>query len=85
MNIYNKIMLFFWLAAGIISMLIVSFNCFTIGFDKWGSYYITPVIAFMMYFFKRWMMKRMEKHNEYLGSINDKHNESKHAKSNTSN
>ncbi|MEY4572242.1 MAG: hypothetical protein RLZ10_1468, partial [Bacteroidota bacterium] len=51
----------------------------------WGSYYITPVIAFMMYFFKRWMMKRMEKHNEYLGSINDKHNESKHAKSNTSN
>lgn len=78
-------MLFFWLAAGIISLLIVSFNCFTIGFDKWGAYYITPVIAFMMFLFKRWMMKRMSKHIEFLDSTRETKNPAQNTKSNTSN
>gem|GEM_PF-234893 len=85
MQTYNKIMLYFWLFAGIISFLIVTYNCVTIGIDKWGSYYVSSVIAFLMFFFKRWMMKRMEKHNEYLSSINESGTHSKNSQSNTSN
>jgi hypothetical protein len=68
MQLYNKIMLYFWLATGIVSLVIVSFNCLTIGFDKWGFYFSMPIVAFLMYFFKRWMMKRMEKHIKFLES-----------------
>jgi hypothetical protein len=38
----------------------------TQGIKKWGFYYFFVVSAFGMYFFKRWMMKRMEKHLAYL-------------------
>lgn len=65
-------MLYFWLIAGIISLVIVTFNCITIGFDKWGFYYSMPLIAFLMFLFKRWMMKRMEKHIEFLNSQKQK-------------
>jgi flagellar biosynthesis protein FliQ len=61
-------MLYFWLVVGIVSLIVVSFNCITVGVDKWGLYFSMPLIAFLMFFFKRWMMKRMEKHMKFLES-----------------
>ena len=69
MQTYNKIMLYFWLVAGVLSLLVVSYNCITIGMDKWGFYFSMPAIAFLMFFFKRMMMRRMEKHVEYLKTV----------------
>lgn len=68
MQLYNKIMLYFWLVVGIVSLIVVSFNCITVGVDKWGFYFSMPLVAFLMFFFKRWMMKRMEKHMKFLES-----------------
>jgi hypothetical protein len=68
MQLYNKIMLYFWLVVGVVSLIIVSFNSITIGIEKWGMYFSMPIIAFLMFFFKRWMMKRMEKHMKFLES-----------------
>ncbi len=36
------------------------------GFKRYGYSYIFGVIAILMFFFKRWMMKRVEKHMEFL-------------------
>lgn len=39
---------------------------FTDGIAKWGFYYLFVAIAFGMFFFKRWMTKRMDKHLAFL-------------------
>jgi len=36
------------------------------GFQRYGYSYIFGGIAILMFFFKRWMMKRVEKHMEFL-------------------
>jgi preprotein translocase subunit YajC len=36
------------------------------GIKKWGFYYIFVASAFLMFLVKRWMMKRMQKHLNYL-------------------
>jgi hypothetical protein len=66
MQLYNKIMSYFWLAAGCILLVVISYLSMTQGIKKWGFYYFFVVSAFGMFFFKRWMMKRMEKHLAYL-------------------
>jgi hypothetical protein len=66
MELYNKIMSYFWLAAGCVLLVVISYLSMTQGIKKWGFYYFFVVSAFGMYFFKRWMMKRMEKHLAYL-------------------
>ena len=66
MNLYNKVMLYFWLAAAIIIFIITSYMSYSEGIKKWGFYYIFVASAFLMFLVKRWMMKRMEKHLNYL-------------------
>lgn len=66
MNNYNKLMLKFWLIVSIILPLVVTYFVITEGFKKWGSYYILAVFTLFMYLVRRWMMKRMEKHMEFL-------------------
>ncbi len=66
MNKYNKFMLYLWLAVSIGSTLIVTYKGITEGFERWYSYYVLSGISFFMYIIRRWMMKRMEKHMEYL-------------------
>jgi hypothetical protein len=66
MNSYNKIMKYFWFGLGIVLFCIVTFNCITQGFSRWGSYYWMVGLAFTMFFMKQWMMKRFEKHATYL-------------------
>ena len=59
-------MLYFWLAAAIIIFIITSYMSYSEGIKKWGFYYIFVVSALLMFLVKRWMMKRMAKHLNYL-------------------
>ncbi len=66
MQLYNKILLYFWLFAAITVFLITTYMSMTDGIKKWGFYYIFVVVALMMFVVKRWMMNRMEKHMQFL-------------------
>lgn len=66
MHTYNTIMKYFWLTAGVLIFIIVTIFGFMEGFNKWAVYYILVVTSIGMYFFKSYMMKRFEKHSEYL-------------------
>lgn len=66
MNLYNKVMLYFWLMLSIVSAVIVIYMGITEGFDRWLPYFVVPIVALLMYFFKKWMVNRMHKHLEYL-------------------
>jgi hypothetical protein len=66
MNIYNKIMRFFWLLAAISLTLIITYLSISEGFNKWGYYYVFVIVSFGMFLFKSYMMKRMERHLKFL-------------------
>ncbi len=66
METYNKIMRFFWLGMAIVTFIIVTYSCIFDDYKTWIFYYIFPVIAFIMYWMKTWMMKRMQKHQQFL-------------------
>ena len=66
MNKYNQLMLKFWLVVSIILPLVITYFVITDGFKKWGQYYVLAIFTFLMYIVRRWMMKRMEKHLEFL-------------------
>lgn len=66
MKIYNKIMLYFWLALSIVSLVVITYFGINEGFDRWIYYYTLPIIALLMFFFKRFMVSRMEKHMKFL-------------------
>lgn len=68
MNKYNKLMLYVWLFVAIGSFVVVTFMGFKEGFDRWSSSYVLTGIALLMYFVRKWMMKRMSKHMEYLNN-----------------
>lgn len=59
-------MLNFWLIIGIILVVFITYKCITDGLNKWGFYYVFAGLAILMYFLRRFMMKRMEKHLQYL-------------------
>jgi len=63
---YNKIMLYFWLLVGTIMLVMITYLAITEGFKRWAGYYVFVVLAFGMYFMRRWMMRRMEKHQKFL-------------------
>ncbi len=66
MNKYNQLMLKFWLVVSIILPLVITYFVITDGFKKWGQYYVLAIFTFLMYIVRRWMMKRMQKHLEFL-------------------
>jgi hypothetical protein len=66
MNIYNKIMRFFWLFAAISLTLIITYLSISEGLNKWGYYYVFVIVSFGMFLFKSYMMKRMERHLKFL-------------------
>lgn len=59
-------MVYVWLAIAIGSFIVITFNAITQDFNRWNIYYIFPVIAIIMFFIKKWMMKRFEKHSAFL-------------------
>lgn len=70
MQTYNRVMLYLWLVLAVATFLGITYGCITEGWKKWVFFYIFPLIALMMYFFKRWMMNRMKKHLEFLEGKN---------------
>ena len=70
MKMYNQIMSYFWLFSAITIFLIVTYMSIIEGFNKWAYYYIFVFTTLVVYFFKKWMMKRMERHNEFLQEKN---------------
>ncbi len=66
MQTYNRIMLYFWLIVAGIIFITITYLSITDGWKKWAFYYVFVVTSLGMYFFKRWMIKRMEKHMAYL-------------------
>lgn len=70
MDVYNRIMLYFWLSVTIISGVTITYMSFREGFDHWYPYYIVPSVSLMMYIVRKWMMKRMQKHLKYLEEKN---------------
>lgn len=72
MKTYNTIMTYFWLVASVVSFLIVTYNSIDQGFEKWAPYYVFSLVALVMFFMKKWMMKRMEKHLAYLKEQQEK-------------
>jgi hypothetical protein len=72
MNLYNTIMSYFWLAVASVSFVTVTYLCFTEGFEKYASNYVFSLIALATFFVKRWMMKRVGNHQQFL---KDKSNE----------
>ena len=66
MEVYNKIMLYFWLSVAIISGITITYMGFTEGFDRWSYYYVVPAVSLMMYLVRKWMIKRMNKHLKFL-------------------
>lgn len=74
MNLYNKIMKVFWLFIAIVMFIGVTVMCFVDGFDKWVFYYPLVLISFGMYFFKVWMMRRMESHIDYMSKKEKENN-----------
>ena len=59
-------MLNFWLVVGVVLLVFVSYKSFTDGFNKWGYYYVFAGLALVMYLFRKFMLKRMEKHMKFL-------------------
>ncbi len=59
-------MVYFWLATSIILFITITYLGITEGFDKWVYYYAFALMTIVMYFMRKWMMKREEKHLQFL-------------------
>jgi predicted permease len=66
MELYNKIMLKVWLVVAIAIFILTTIMCFVDDYRQWVFYYFVSLIALVMFLMKRYMMRRMEKHNEFL-------------------
>lgn len=59
-------MIYFWLTVSIILFITITYLGFTEGFKSWAPYYLAAALALFMYFMRKWMMKRQEKHMKFL-------------------
>lgn len=59
---YNQLSGYLWLVIAGLSFLTITYKIATEGAQTWLPYFIIPVMALLMYFTKRWMMKRMYRH-----------------------
>ncbi len=66
MKAYNKIMEAFWLGLAVVTTIIVVYMIISGGWSKNQVYLIFPGICFMMFFARRFMRRRMEKHQKWL-------------------
>jgi len=60
METYNKIMEKVYLIAGILTLILVTYNTIKNGGDE-AYYFLFPIILLGMYVMRRYMRKRMEK------------------------
>lgn len=72
MKAYNRIMEMFWLAMGVVILIVVTYQCIAEGFGSWGAYYAFAAMALLTFGMRRFMRKRMEKHMKYLEEETEK-------------
>lgn len=65
-------MSYFWLALATVSFVVVTYLGITEGFDKYASNYIFTAVALATYFVKKWMMKRMGSHTQWMNENSEK-------------
>lgn len=63
-------MLNFWLAAFVVITGIVTYMGFKEGFDRWYYNYVFSALALFAYLTRRYMMKRVQKHQDFLNNKN---------------
>ncbi len=66
MHTYNKIMTNFWLVMTLLIVAVVTYFGITEGFKRWNFYYLFAGLTLLMYIVRRWMLRRMEKHLDFL-------------------
>ena len=59
-------MLNIWLFVGVFTFIVITYMGFTDSFKVWGYYYWFSAATFVMYFLRKYMIKRMEKHLKFL-------------------
>lgn len=62
----------FWLAMATVIAVSVTYMGITEGFDKWGFNYVFAALALFVFLIRRYMMKRMKKHQEFLNNQQNK-------------
>jgi cell division protein FtsW (lipid II flippase) len=72
METYNKIMQFFWLAMAVVIGVSVTFMSITESCEKWAFNYVFAALALFVFLIRRFMMKRMKKHQEFLNNQQNK-------------
>lgn len=72
METYNRIMQFFWLAMAVVIGVSVTYMSITESFEKWGFNYVFAALALFVFLVRRYMMRRMKKHQEYLNNQHTK-------------
>jgi len=70
MGTYNKVMIYIWWIIAVSSAIGVTIMGIRFGFDRWYQYYFFSILALLMVFMKRLMMKRMQKHIDELENKN---------------
>lgn len=64
MKTLNKVMEMFWLALGVVILCISSYMLYISDFHDFYMYAIITALPFAMFFARRFMRKRMEKHEK---------------------
>lgn len=57
----GKIMEYFWLAAGVVALVMVIQNTSSGPFEQTKVYYLAPVLCFAMFFFRKFMNGKLAK------------------------
>lgn len=71
METYNKVMIYFWAALTVVLILVITVMGFKEGFNRWAMYYLLPVLTLFILLIRRFMMRRMKKHQEFLEKKNN--------------
>lgn len=66
MKTYNRIMEIFWFSMAVLIVIVVTGMGFKDGFETWAIYYLFAAMALGTFTMRRYMRKRMEKHQEFL-------------------
>lgn len=71
MKKYNRFMELFWLSMTVAIILVVTFMGIKEGFDTWYINYVFAAMSGGTFFMRRYMRRRMEKHEAFLQQQNN--------------
>lgn len=71
MQRYNQIMIKFWLLMAIAITAFITVKGFQDGFSNWAPYYVFAGLALLAYLLRKFMVKRMEKMEQFQREQNN--------------